>query len=185
MPTGRQGPYPYRRESPAPTSLQGRHNKGAGHRRGDLGLALRTERLGAEHLLKAGVGPGASANLQEFLCLISKQGEVRLERRRCAWLSLVNPLSSGNRSKADYLVLQRRDASTGNVTGGRIAENNFDTFCCRASMRTAGNQHYVLQDRALAPWHGSTAAPLFNRALPMPSSGHRKALSGPRSATTT
>ena len=65
---------------------------------------------------------------------------------------LVNPLSVKKQIEGQ-IVWFYNDAmhQECNVTDGRIAENNFDTFTAVAHRRgPAGDQHHVLQDRALA-----------------------------------
>ena len=143
-----------------------------------MARAIALEERGAEF------GGHATISAQVHTVSISKQGEVRLERVDVAHeegFGLVNPLSVRKQIEGQITWFYN-DAmhQQSNVTEGRIAENNFDTFLLsRINEDPPGNQHYVLQGRALAPWHGSRPRHLCSIGhcrchLP----GHRKALSG-------
>jgi len=116
--------------------------------------AIALEERGAE-------GHGhATISAQVHTVSVSKQGEVRLLRVDVAHeegFGLVIRFRYANSSRA------RSPGSTttpcinsANVVDGRIAENNFDRFpLSRIKEDPPENQHHLLQDRALAAWHGS------------------------------
>ena len=144
-----------------------------------MARAIALEERGAE------AGGHATISAQVHTVSISKQGEVRLERVDVAHeegFGLVNPLSVRKQIEGQITWFYN-DAmhQQCNVTEGRIAENNFDTIPAVAHQRgPAGNQHHLLQDRALAPWHGSRPRHLGSiRHCRCHLPDHRETLSGP------
>ena len=141
--------------------------------------AIALEERGAE------TNGNATISAQVLTVSISKQGALRLERVDMAHeegFGLVNPLSVQETARGPgHLVLQRHHASRVQYQGRpHRGEQLRHVPAVADQRRSAGDQHQLLQDRALAERHGPRPRhidSILHCRCGLPD--HRKALSGP------